>query len=99
MMIGLPTKSITKQEDKQTQQVWHIQAEERQQQCLWFAPRIGVSSDRSASVANDCLGASYGRFHATRVSGIQLITANGDTAGGGGVYKLPARPAVAAATE
>jgi hypothetical protein len=28
MMIGLPTKSITKQEDKQTQQVWHIQAEE-----------------------------------------------------------------------
>jgi hypothetical protein len=30
MMIGLPTKSITKQEDKQTQQVWHIQAEEVQ---------------------------------------------------------------------
>jgi hypothetical protein len=23
MMIGLPTKSITKQEDKQIQQVWH----------------------------------------------------------------------------
>jgi hypothetical protein len=29
MMIGLPTKSITKQEDKQTQQVWQIQAEEQ----------------------------------------------------------------------